>query len=105
MKENLLKGDFAGIAETLNKNWEAKKKTSSIISNEKIESIHKFIMDNGGKACKISGAGGGGFLIVMCDPKSRFDLIKALNEKGDGRAFSVEFVEKGTKGWTIYDEY
>ena len=104
MKEHLLKGEFDGIIQSLNKSWEAKKKTSSVISNERIEKALNFIMANGGKACKISGAGGGGFMMVICDPSKRYELVKRLNTETDGQAFPVEFVDKGTQGWTIYDE-
>lgn len=104
MKEAILKGDFDGIARCLNLNWEAKKKTASVISNPLIEEIHDFIMANGGKACKISGAGGGGFMMIWCDPQDRYSLIKALKKRNEGKVKVVNFVEIGTQAWTIYDE-
>lgn len=104
MKECLLKGDFDGVANCLNLNWEAKKKTASVISNPLIEETHDFIMNHGGKACKISGAGGGGFMIVWCDPKDRYQLIKNLKKRNEGRVKIINFVEIGTQAWTLYDE-
>ena len=61
-------------------------------------------MANGGKACKISGAGGGGFMLIWCEPKYRYSLIKALEARNDGKTMTVDFVEKGTQAWVIYDE-
>lgn len=104
MKEYILKGNFDGIAECLNLNWEEKKKTASVISNPQIEETYQFILQNGGKAAKISGAGGGGFMIIWCDPQKRYDLIHALKNRQEGKTKIVDFVEQGAQAWTIYDE-
>lgn len=104
MKEAILKGDFDAIAECLHQNWIEKKKTASVISNPQIESTYNYIMENGGKAAKISGAGGGGFMIIWCDPQKRYELIHALKNRQEGKTRVVDFVEIGTQAWTIYDE-
>ena len=104
MKEYILKGNFDGVAECLHQNWIEKKKTASVISNPQIEETYNFIMQNGGKAAKISGAGGGGFMIIWCDPQKRYDLIHALKNRQEGKTKIVDFVEFGTQAWTIYDE-
>ena len=93
MKEYILKANFDGIAECLHQNWLEKKKTASIISNPKIEEIYNYILQNGGKAAKISGAGGGGFMIIWCDPQRRYDLIRALKNRKEGKTKIVDFVE------------
>jgi D-glycero-alpha-D-manno-heptose-7-phosphate kinase len=102
MKEDILTGDFNGIAKTMEKGWIAKKQTSSVISNPSIEEDYKFAISHGAKACKISGAGGGGFMIIWCDPVDRFSLIKALNERGKGSARPIQFEERGMQAWTLY---
>lgn len=104
MKEAVLKGDFNGIAESLHQNWLAKKKTASIISNPHIEETYNYILENGGIAAKISGAGGGGFMMIWCDPKNRYNLIKALKNRQEGKTKIINFVDYGTQAWTIYDE-
>jgi len=71
MKNCILTGDFDGFANCLRQGWEAKKKTASVITNPEIETVYSFVMENGGKAAKISGAGGGGFMMVVCDPAKR----------------------------------
>lgn len=104
MKEAVLKGDFKGIADSLHQNWLAKKQTASVISNPHIEETYNYIMKNGGIAAKISGAGGGGFMMIWCDPKDRYSLIKALKNRQEGKTKIINFVDYGTQAWTIYDE-
>lgn len=101
MKECILTGNFDGFAECLRTGWEAKKKTASVISNPQIEALYRFVMENGGKAAKISGAGGGGFMMIVCDPTRRYGLFQKLKELG-GQVFSVSFTERGTQAWTLY---
>lgn len=103
MKECILKGDFDGIAECLHQNWLAKKKTSSVISNPLIEQTYEYILANGGKAAKISGAGGGGFMMIWCDAKHRYELVHALKKLKEGKTKIIDFVENGAQTWTIYD--
>lgn len=101
MKECILKGDFDGFAQCIRDGWEAKKKTSSVISNAEIEKAYRFIIEHGGKAAKISGAGGGGFMMIVCDPAKRYTLVEKL--KGQkGSVYTVSFTERGTQAWTLY---
>lgn len=101
MKETILKGDFDGFADCLHAGWEAKKQTSSAISTPQIEKMYEFVMENGGKAAKISGAGGGGFMMIICDPKRRFELVQKLKQT-DGQVMLTSFTENGTQAWTLY---
>ena len=104
MKEAVLKGDFNQVADCLHQNWLEKKKTASVITNPKIEEIYRFCMDHGAKACKISGAGGGGFLMIFCDGENKYDIMRALNERHEGQARMVEFVDEGSVAWTVKEE-
>lgn len=102
MKNSILQGDFNKFAECLKEGWLSKKKMSSSISNPFINEIYDFIMENGGKAAKVSGAGGGGFMMILCDPKERYTLVEKLKEK-DGNVMLVQFTEKGAQAWTLYE--
>lgn len=104
MKDAILRGDFDAIANSLTENWIAKKKTASVISNPQIEETYDFIMAHGAKAAKISGAGGGGFMMIWCDPTKRYDLVRALKNRQEGKTKIVDFVDFGAQAWTIYDE-
>lgn len=101
MKNSILRGDFEELAVCLRNGWESKKKISSYITNQSIDNIYNFIMDNGGKAAKVSGAGGGGFMMIICDPKDRYGIVKKL-QKTDGNVMLVQFTEKGAQSWTLY---
>lgn len=102
MKNAILRGDFEGLAACLKKGWESKKKMSSAITNPLIDEMYEYIINNGAKAAKISGAGGGGFMMIICDPKYRYNLIKKL-EKTDGKVMQAHFTENGAQAWTLYE--
>lgn len=101
MKNAILTGDFEALADCLKKGWEAKKKTSKSISNKQIENVYNYIIKNGGKAAKVSGAGGGGFIMILCDPIHRYSLLKKLQSL-NGEVLTVSFTEEGTQAWTLY---
>ncbi len=101
MKEAVLMGDFYKFGECLLRGWDAKKQTAESITNTKINQLYDFIMRNGGKAAKLSGAGGGGFMMIYCNPIERLSLRKKLEQFG-GKTEIVSFTENGTQAWTIY---
>ena len=49
-----------------------------------------------GARLKISGAGGGGFMMIAVHPASRYAVVRALEPFG-GRFFSFPFVEQGAQ--------
>jgi D-glycero-alpha-D-manno-heptose-7-phosphate kinase len=102
MKNAVLRGDFEGLAICLKKSWESKKKMSSAITNRIIDEMYEYIMRNGAKAAKISGAGGGGFMMIICDPKERFNIVEKL-KKTDGKVMLPHFTEKGAQAWILYE--
>jgi D-glycero-alpha-D-manno-heptose-7-phosphate kinase len=101
MKEALLKGDFKVFASCLNQGWLAKKSIADAISNPLIDELCGYALSNGAEAAKISGAGGGGFMILYCDPCSRIKLIGALKER-DLTVLTPSFTEIGAQAWTLY---
>ena len=102
MKEALLKGDFKGFSECLLNGWLAKKNIASSISNPFLDDLYQYALDNGAESAKISGAGGGGFMMIYCNPCKRIALIRALKEK-HGMVLTPSFTETGTQAWTIYN--
>jgi D-glycero-alpha-D-manno-heptose-7-phosphate kinase len=101
MKESLLKGDFEGLVESLERGWEAKKKMAKRISNPQIEETYHLAKKAGVRAGKISGAGGGGFMMLFVDPVRRMEVIRALSTT-QGQIYNCHFTEIGTQGWKIY---
>ena len=100
MKEALLKGNFKGFSDCLLNGWLAKKNAASSISNSFLDELYQFAMSNGAESAKISGAGGGGFMMIFCNPCRRIALIKALKEK-QGMVLTPSFTETGTQAWRL----
>ena len=98
MKECLLRSDIEGIGKILKKSWEAKVKTSSKISNDHINAICSDAINNGADAVKVSGAGGGGFIMVFVRPQLRYQVIKSLSVH-NGTFYRFKFTNQGTESW------
>ncbi len=98
MKRALLAGDIRGIGKVLGHSWLAKKETAEGISSPLIEKLLGAGLEAGAFAGKVSGAGGGGFLMFVVPPEKRFDLIQRLNAAG-GVASPVKFTAKGSETW------
>lgn len=98
MKEALLTSDFDRIASTLRRGWEAKKATSSAISNSEIERILDLAIANGALGGKVSGAGGGGFLMLLCPPERRQRVLEVL-EAQNGKLLPCKFTNEGALSW------
>src|SRR4030042_2502492 len=94
LKESILKGDFRALAQSLERAWEAKKKMASRISNPHIEKIRRLAKEAGAHAAKISGAGGGGFMMLLVDPVRRIEVAKALVGLG-GKIEGFSFTKQG----------
>lgn len=100
MKDQLLKGDIDGFIDELGQSWIAKKNAAAGISNSHIDNIANSAMAAGATALKISGAGGGGFMMIAVSPANRLNVMRALSVY-EGSFFSFKFVEEGVKSWTI----
>jgi D-glycero-alpha-D-manno-heptose-7-phosphate kinase len=100
MKEALLKGKLHEIGEILDFGFQQKRQMAEGISNELMEDIYETAKKAGATGGKISGAGGGGFMIFYCPVNTKYNVIKAL-EKFGGHHRSYQFVEHGLKRWTI----
>jgi D-glycero-alpha-D-manno-heptose-7-phosphate kinase len=96
----LLKGDFDLLAEALRLSWESKKRTAHSVTNDIIEDVFERATRAGAKAAKVSGAGGGGFMMLFVDPPRRMDVLRALQERG-GQVMNCHFTKYGTQGWRI----
>ena len=100
MKQALLRGEIRTMAEILNRSWLAKKRTADGISTGPIERLHAVAMAHGALAGKVSGAGGGGFLMFIVPPQDRVGLVRALQAEG-GTAGPVHFTTEGAESWTV----
>jgi D-glycero-alpha-D-manno-heptose-7-phosphate kinase len=100
MKEALLRGEIRRMADILNRSWEAKKRTASGISTGRIEALYDLAFAHGAIGGKVSGAGGGGFMMFIVPPDRRIAVVRALNGAG-GIASGVHLTAQGAESWTI----
>lgn len=100
MKESLLKGDFAVFAKSMEASWQSKKRTAHNISNDYIDAAYEAARRAGAMAGKVSGAGGGGFMMFFVDPIRRMEVIDVLQQQG-GQVFNCHFTKYGAQGWRL----
>lgn len=102
MKLALLKGDMHRLADILKEAWENKKKMASSITNPNIQEAFDVAVPAGAISGKVSGAGGGGFIMFMVEPTKKKEVINALKQLS-GFVMPFQFTEGGAHGWRIYD--
>jgi D-glycero-alpha-D-manno-heptose-7-phosphate kinase len=79
-KAALEAGDLRRFAAIMHEHWERKKYRSKSMTNSQIDEYYQLARDNGALGGKLIGAGGGGFLMVYCDEKTK--LRRALTDAG-----------------------
>ncbi len=103
MKECLLRGDFKKLHEVLRSSWESKKLVASKITNDRIERLYTSALDAGAYCAKISGAGGGGFMMFLCDPMQKDKVCSALRAVADeGTVYGCHFTNVGAQAWKTH---
>jgi D-glycero-alpha-D-manno-heptose-7-phosphate kinase len=70
--------DLDGIGELLDQAWQLKKQLASRISNGVIDDMYQAARRAGAIGGKVSGAGGGGFLLLYCPHNYRDQVRQAL---------------------------
>ena len=98
-KIKLLTGDVKGISQLMNDYWKLKLKTSDKIGSDELMKVYDFAMQNGANAAKISGAGGGGHMILFTEFENRHRLVSALNSRETGKVVPFKFVKHGVDVW------
>ena len=100
MKEYILRGDFDGVVKSMQDGWNAKKLSADTISNKHIDEIYEAAIQAGASAGKVSGAGGGGFMLFYVPSEHRMDVIRSL-EQFKGQVSNCHFTKQGTQAWRI----
>ncbi len=102
MKECLLRGDFQSLHQVLRNSWESKKRMATQITNEHIERLYACAIEAGAYCARISGAGGGGFMIFLTDPihKDKVAMALSANHEG-GIAYGCHFTAGGVQAWRV----
>jgi len=98
MKEALLQGDLDSVARTLQAGWTSKREMAAGITNHRIEEALGVALDAGATTGKVSGAGGGGFIMFLAPLERRHAVMRALVAHGFP-ADSVRFTSEGALAW------
>lgn len=102
MKECLLRGNLAALHDALRISWHAKKRMARSISNDRIDRIYAASLEAGAQCAKISGAGGGGFMMLLADPVNKEKVVETLQSFGDGGAvYTCHFTRNGAQAWRL----
>lgn len=100
MKECLLRGDFDGLVDSIRIGWEQKKRSARTVSNPQIDEIYDAAIGAGALAGKVSGAGGGGFMLFFVPTEKRMDVIRTLSNF-EGQVSNCHFTKHGTQAWRV----
>ncbi len=100
MKEAILKGRLNEIGEILDFGWQYKKQMSNQITNPVIDEIYDEALKSGATGGKISGAGGGRFMMMYCPNNTRYKVIEALKKFG-GEFRRYQFTKYGVETWKV----
>jgi D-glycero-alpha-D-manno-heptose-7-phosphate kinase len=92
--ERLRSGDVDGIGAAVRESWEAKRKLASGVSNNQIDLAVARALEAGASGAKVTGAGGGGFLLVICPVERQRAVRESL---ADMREFPVGLDRLGSR--------
>jgi D-glycero-alpha-D-manno-heptose-7-phosphate kinase len=80
--ELLRGGDLAGFGALLDRSWQAKKRLAPGVTTPRIDEWYAVARAHGALGGKITGAGGGGFLMLYCEDDCQEAVTAALEERG-----------------------
>ena len=96
-RELLLAGQVDAFGRMLDEAWQHKKQFASGITNPIIDRAYELARQNGALGGKIAGAGGGGFLILYCEPDATDRVATALEEEIGLRRMDYHFETDGAR--------
>jgi D-glycero-alpha-D-manno-heptose-7-phosphate kinase len=76
----LQNGNMCEFGKLLHEAWMAKRSLSSKVSNNIVDELYRRALNYGALGGKITGAGGGGFLLLFVPPSRRHQVREALSE-------------------------
>jgi len=103
MKDALLQGKLSEFGRLLDRAWQFKKKMSPKVSNSHINELYDAAMVNGALGGKVTGAGGGGYMLLYCPYDRKHKVEDALHELG-AEVVQFEFEDRGLVTWTHADD-
>jgi D-glycero-alpha-D-manno-heptose-7-phosphate kinase len=102
MKDALLRGALTEFGELLDTAWGYKKQMSPKISNDQIDDLYEEAKRHGAIGGKVTGAGGGGYMLLYCRYDTKHEVQAALAAKGV-EALDFQFDPFGLTTWSHRD--
>ena len=103
MKDLLLQGRLNDFGRSLDTAWQAKKRLSPKISNSHIDELYELAMEQGALGGKVTGAGGGGYILLYCPYDRQHKVEAALKQQG-AELLQFDFEPRGLVTWTHQDD-
>lgn len=96
IRVTLKRGDLDTFGELLHRSWLQKRELTEGITNSFLDECYQAARERGALGGKVTGAGGGGFLMLYCPKEHQPAVIQALTELGlQHRPFRLE--DKGVQ--------
>jgi D-glycero-alpha-D-manno-heptose-7-phosphate kinase len=99
MKNALLQGNLTEFGALLDRAWTFKKKMSPKITNDHIDELYDEAMRQGALGGKVTGAGGGGYMLLYCHYDTKHKVHAALSALG-AEAIDFQFDHAGLTTWS-----
>lgn len=99
MKDALLRGRLGEFATLLDDAWQQKRRMSPKIATARIDEVYEAAREAGALGGKVTGAGGGGYVLLYCDFRRRQQVAERLEAMGV-QPRELTFTREGLQTWT-----
>jgi D-glycero-alpha-D-manno-heptose-7-phosphate kinase len=100
MKNCLLERRLRDFGRLMHEEWTQKKRLSTLISTAPIDAMYDAALRAGAIGGKVSGAGGGGYLLLYCEFERKHRAAQALRALG-GTVYDCSFSPFGLQTWRV----
>ncbi|MBA7640565.1 D-glycero-alpha-D-manno-heptose 7-phosphate kinase [subsurface metagenome] len=100
MKNALLLGKINEFGLLLHEAWCTKKRFSAKMTDPNIDELYEVARQNGAIGGKLLGAGGGGYLLLLCEFDQQHIVAEKL-EKAGGKIVNFTFDLQGMQSWEV----
>jgi D-glycero-alpha-D-manno-heptose-7-phosphate kinase len=101
MKNALLQRRLDDFGALLDRAWHVKKQQSDRISNPRIDEFYEEARKAGTLGAKVTGAGGGGYMLFYCEAGKKHRVAERLIELG-GEVQEFAFEPEGLRTWRVH---
>jgi len=98
MKSTILRGQLDEFGSLLDEAWREKKRMSPMITNARIDEAYDLARKNGALGGKVTGAGGGGYILFYCGFDDKHRVADALTRFG-ATVSEFNFEGEGVTTW------